>query len=231
MQKETIQHMLRLLTVALLLAAVAIQRDGRLLGTDLTPTEQAAEPSPSVATQADGTVIVSTSQLGKGIHGYGGPTPITVSIRNGLVSDVKAEANNESPEFFDEAFQYLSRKWIGRKASDILQDEPDGVTGATMSSHALWQNMQLALQQVERADGATSAAAPATWTLSKLAALFVVALGCILPLFQRFRKFRTLWLCVNVAVLGLWSGTFLSHALLWAGSAMARTCWHRLPLC
>jgi len=221
MKKGTINHLLRLVTVALMLVAVAVQRDGRLLGNDLTEAnEDTTETQAAASQQTDGTIVVNTNELGQKIIGYGGPTPITVTVKDGTVNDVKAEKNNESPEFFDEAFAYLSKKWIGRKVADILAETPDGVTGATMSSNALNQNMQLALQQVTAADAVGSSATGA-WAISKMAVLLVVALGCILPLFQRFRKYRTAWLCVNVVVLGLWGGTFLSHALFvnWISNA------------
>ncbi len=52
------------------------------------------------------------------------------------------------------------------------------------------------------------------WSVTKTAVLIVVALGCVLPLMQRFKKWRTAWLIVNVVVLGLWGGTFVSYALL-----------------
>ncbi len=215
MRKGILNHLLRLITVALMLMAVAVQRDGRLLGHDLSSADREEERTEkaSAARQADGTVVVSTKELGKKIAGYGGPTPLTVTLTGGIVVDIKAENNNESPEFFGKAFGYLSGKWKGRKAADILADKPDGVTGATLSSNALNENMQLAMQQVIEASGSASPG-KATWTIAKAAVLLVVAMGCVLPLFSGFKRYRTLWLCVNVVVLGLWGGTFLSHALI-----------------
>ncbi len=212
----TLAHLLRLVTVALMLVAVATQRDGRLLGNDLAATDQEPQAAAAnvVETASDGSLVVSTAGIGKKIMGYGGPTPITVKVSGGVVTEVVAEKNNESPEFFDEAFGHLQKKWTGRKVEDIQAEEPDAVTGATMSSNALNGNMQLALQQVSQSAAAGSNGTGAGWTAVKIAVLIVALLGCILPLHAGFKKYRTLWLLVNVAVLGLWGGTFLSHALL-----------------
>ncbi len=214
MTKATLNHLLRLVTVALMLAAVAIQRDGSVLGHNIAATSEpvditsAASP---VTTMDDGTMVITTGEMGKKIMGYGGPTPLTVKVKDGVVTDVVAGKNSESPEFFEGAFNYLRDKWVGHKVSEIQSQEPDAYTGATMSSNALNGNMQLALQQ---AGESTSEVTGAAWSASRIAVLIVALLGCILPLFKAFKKYRTLWLCVNVLVLGLWGGTFLSHALL-----------------
>ncbi len=210
-------HLLRLVTVALILAVVAINRDGRILGHELNPekaqtaaeAETEAAEGETISTAPDGTVTINTATLAHDAIGYSGPTPLTITVKDNVVTNVEAQTNSESPDFFNRAFEYLAGKWTGQTTDDILAMGVDGVSGATMSSRALDTNMRRGLAEMKQQ---AEAAAEGSWTAAKTAALAVVALGCILPLFRRLRKYRTIWLCVNVVVLGLWGGTFLSHA-------------------
>ena len=53
-------------------------------------------------------------------------------------------------------------------------------------------------------------------------ALLVLLLAALVPLFTKSRRWRTVQLWLDVAVLGLWTGSFLSTARLvgWAGSGL-----------
>ncbi len=230
MRKNIFTHLLRLATVALMLMVVAIQRDGRLLGNDLTATNEATDTAQVRKPQPanEGTMVVSTVASGKDIIGYAGPTPLTVTVKDGIVTDVVAEENNETPGFFDKAFDHLYTKWKGRKAEDILKEEPDALSGATLSCNALNRNMRLALQQVTTGDAENNTTG--AWDFVRLLVLVVVALGCVLPLFRQFHKYRTIWLCINVAVLGLWSGTFLSYSQLVNWLSNGTNMLHSLPV-
>ena len=55
-----------------------------------------------------------------------------------------------------------------------------------------------------------------------LAILAVLLLAAVVPLFTKSRRWRTVQLWLDVAVLGLWTGSFLSTARLvgWAGSGL-----------
>ncbi len=215
MKKDKLAHLLRLFTIALMLVAVAANRDGRLLGTELATLNEEEDTATvqTIRTLDDGTIIVNTTAISKDVQGYGGPTPLSIYVKNGIVTEIKAEKNNETPDFFNQAFDYLSKKWQGKRTEEIMAMEPDGVTGATMSSNALTTNMRRGLTQLPSPEVLSTDTDSNAWTLTKIAVLLVAALGCVLPLFQRFKKYRTAWLCVNVVVLGLWGGTFLSHAL------------------
>lgn len=62
-----------------------------------------------------------------------------------------------------------------------------------------------------------------TWTLeTNLATVAVLLLAAVVPLVAKSRRWRTVQLWLDVAVLGFWSGSFLSTARLlgWAGSGL-----------
>ncbi|MBQ3809783.1 MAG: 4Fe-4S binding protein [Kiritimatiellae bacterium] len=58
--------------------------------------------------------------------------------------------------------------------------------------------------------------------LPNLAILAVLLLAAVVPLFAKSRRWRTVQLWLDVAVLGFWTGSFLSTARLlgWAGSGL-----------
>lgn len=51
-------------------------------------------------------------------------------------------------------------------------------------------------------------------TVKFVMTLLVILLGMILPIFFRMKKMRTAILVLDVVVLGLWSGTFISYSML-----------------
>lgn len=225
MKKEIIAHVLRLLTVGLMLVVVAINRDGRLWGNQLSDTMTKADTATLQTTQSrdDSLIVVNTKEIASDVYGFSGPTPLTITFKEGRVVAVKAETNSETADFFNRAFEHYQKEWIGKSADEIMTGRVNAVTGATMSSNALNLNMRRAIMQLPPATEATHGNDEAAgWTLVKMAVLLVVTLGCILPFFGRFRRYRTLWLCVNVCVLGLWGGTFLSYSLFvsWIGNGV-----------
>jgi polyferredoxin len=60
------------------------------------------------------------------------------------------------------------------------------------------------------------------WTAVQAASVGVLALAAAVPLFSRSRRWRTVQLALDVAVLGVWGGQFLSTARMtgWAGSGL-----------
>jgi len=220
-----------LLTCVLVMAAVAIQRDGRVAGHDLTtnkgdtPAAKAVRADmknasvtngtvgDSVRTLADGAVVVNTTTTGKYIKGYAGPVPLEITIRNGRIAEVKALPNTETPEFFDEAKTLLDQ-WNGMTVNEAATAEIDAVSGATFSSRAIINNVRRGLQSVESAGNGGSFLDRLDLSPKSIAGLIVVLLGTIVPLFVHSRRFRMVQLVLNVVVLGLWCGTFLSYSLM-----------------
>ena len=47
--------------------------------------------------------MVNTTTLGKDIVGYGGNVPLEISVKNNVVTDIKALDNSETQQFFDKA--------------------------------------------------------------------------------------------------------------------------------
>lgn len=208
-----------LLTVIAVMMAVAVQRDGRLLGRNLaSPTEDVdatPAPRPAAGEATAAPTVIHTAELAGDIIGYAGPTPLTITLIDGHISEVRAEPNSETPSFFQSVEAILLGKWVGMTPREALAAEVDAVSGATFSSNAVIQNVRLAMQTLAGQEAASSPAWPAWLTPKFVCTLVVILLGALLPLVswtsRNLQKgLRWAQLALNVGVLGLWSGTFLS---------------------
>lgn len=220
-------RLLSLVVVMLVLSAAAILRDGRIFGHDLRQTHAAvvsvAQGSDTLEVQPDGTFVVNTRVLAKDVQGYGGPVPLKIHIdKDGRLTAIEAEPNAESPSFFDRAKELFSR-WQGKTIDEAMAEDVDAVSGATFSSKAIIRNVQRGLAYAKQhglADGGKGAqkesaerTVATSWTLGSIVALIAVLLGAVVPLFTNNRRLHLVQLVVNVVVLGLWTGTFVSYTL------------------
>lgn len=226
-RKGIMIRLLSLVVVVLILAAAAILRDGRIFGHDLRQTHAAvvsvAQGSDTLSVQPDGTFVVNTRVLAKDVQGYGGPVPLKIHIdKDGRLTAIEAEPNAESPSFFDHAKELFSR-WQGKTIDEAMAEDVDAVSGATFSSKAIIRNVQRGLAYAKQhglADGGKGAQEESAertvatgWTLGSIVALIAVLLGAVVPLFTSNRRLHLVQLVVNVVVLGLWTGTFVSYTL------------------
>ena len=226
-RKGIMIHLLSLVVVMLVLSAAAILRDGRIFGHDLRQTHAAvvsvAQGSDTLEVQPDGTFVVNTRVLAKDVQGYGGLVPLKIHIdKDGRLTAIEAEPNAESPSFFDRAKELFSR-WQGKTIDEAMAEDVDAVSGATFSSKAIIRNVQRGLAYAKQhglADGGKGAQKESAertvatgWTLGSIVALIAVLLGAVVPLFTNNRRLHLVQLVVNVVVLGLWTGTFVSYTL------------------
>lgn len=226
-RKGIMIRLLSLVVVMLVLSAAAILRDGRIFGHDLRQTHAAvasvAQGSDTLEVQPDGTFVVNTRVLAKDVQGYGGPVPLKIHIdKDGRLTAIEAEPNAESPSFFDRAKELFS-SWQGKTIDEAMAEDVDAVSGATFSSKAIIRNVQRGLAYAKLhglADGGKGAQKESAertvatgWTLGSIVALIAVLLGAVVPLFTNNRRLHLVQLVVNVVVLGLWTGTFVSYTL------------------
>ena len=232
-RKGFVARLLSLVVVVLILAAAAILRDGRILGHDLREAHEAkALKNDTLEVTPDGAFVVNTKPLAKDVQGYGGPVPLKIHIKDGRVAAVEAEPNAESSDFFNRAKELLNH-WQNKSVDEALAEEVDAVSGATFSSRAIIANMQRGLAYAQKRgqwgeDGSVGALGTSAPPIvgsggnsvgaletgaSPIVALVVVLLGAVVPLFYNNRRLHLVQLAVNVVVLGLWTGTFVSYTL------------------
>lgn len=111
-----------------------------LLGAFLFLTSQTTN-TPILTKQKDITII-NTTDLASDIEGYAGCTPVKVYIQGGKVLRVEALENEETPKYFDMVEKGLMKKWNGMPVKTADKQKVDVVTGATVSSEAVIENVR-----------------------------------------------------------------------------------------
>jgi len=103
-----------------------------------------------VMVKENGAYVVNTTELGKSVDGYAGPTPLKVYIRKGKVEKIEFLPNQETPKYWNAVKKQLQNAWDGMKVADALSAQVDGRTGATFSSDAVKENVRLALEYYQK---------------------------------------------------------------------------------
>ena len=110
------------------------------------PLQSLAPADPEVITKEDGMTVINTATLGREVIGYVGATPLKIYIKKNKVEKIEALKNQETPKYMARIKQELLDKWNGKKVTDAAKAEVDGVTGATLTSNAVKQNVKLGLE-------------------------------------------------------------------------------------
>ena len=117
----------------------------------LGTTAFAGKNQSSVMTKmADGTYVVNTTTLASDVKGYRSTTPLNIYIKNGKVEKVEALKNQETPKYFVQVKNAILSKWNGQKVVKAVKMKVDGVTGATMSSDAVKENVKRGLEYYQK---------------------------------------------------------------------------------
>lgn len=111
-----------------------------LVGAFLLLTSQTTnEP---IMTKQGNISVINTTSLATDIEGYAGQTPVKVYIQNDKVLRVEALENEETPKYFDMVVKGLLKKWNGKPVKTAEKQKVDAVTGATVSSEAVIENVR-----------------------------------------------------------------------------------------
>ncbi len=217
-----IKYIVNIIIITLLLAAVAISRDGRISGHSVEeivhPVENQDEEA-VVSHLSDGVVSLNSAPVAKDIAGYGGRTPVVVYVKDGRIESVETEAYSETVSFFDEVVRSgLLERWQGMTLSEAAVAPIDAVSGATFTSVSIIKNVQRVAQygsEVEVSAESSFISLLKGLDLRSIIALLVVASGVVMTfLHTKNRILEIVQLVLNVAVLGFWCGSFLSLSQL-----------------
>ena len=217
-----IRNIICLIAVAAFAAiTAAIQRNDRQTAqTGYGKTDISTQKDSTLSVMPDGTIVINTTEIGSESYGYGGRVPLKVYFSQGRVLRVEALPNAETSNFFKAVENGgLLEAWNGKTPAEALAMQVDGISGATYSSRGVIGNMKAALEYASHhitydENGGITVSQPVDY--AAWAALAVALMAAILPLFVRNRRYRTVQLVLNIAVLGIWSGTFLCHERLLA---------------
>jgi electron transport complex protein RnfG len=94
------------------------------------------------------TLKINTTEMGADIIGFNGATPLEISVAKGVITEIKALPNQETPRYFQMVQDSLLTRLVGKTVEEVrsLDLEVDAVSGATYSSQAVIRNLQRALE-------------------------------------------------------------------------------------
>ncbi|MGL5683665.1 MAG: 4Fe-4S binding protein [Marinifilaceae bacterium] len=209
---EKIRFIIKVLTVTLLLVTIAIKRDRKIAGQNIeewiSPKKQNA---PTEWILEDGSRRISSINIAQDIAGFAAATPIIIQITDNKITDIEILKNSETPEFFNTLLNSsMINHWIGLTPQEALNIQVDVVSGATMSSTALIKTIRRTLQYATSIEVETSM----DWFEWKVIVGILVIISGVLVSLLKSKRWRNIQLILNVIVLGLWCGSFLSISLL-----------------
>ncbi len=213
---ERIKYVFNIALVALLFLAVAINKNGRILG---HTTQELFHSSSSVVddispetTLFDGTRVIHSLPLAKDVVGFSGRTPVTVYIKDGVVQSIEADENEETLSFFNKVLKSgLLNSWNGKSLQEAVDVKCDVVSGATYSSVAVIENVHRAIAYAASVEPASKGFK--LFDLKTLVGMLVILIGVFFTLRRPQHKWMEVaYMILNVAVLGFWSASFLSIA-------------------
>lgn len=207
------KKIISLCVVLLMLMAGAITVNKTLFGKSIENNDSVADnPSESedpIVQLSDGTTVVHTGLLQGTLNGYAGPVPLDIHISDNRITDIIPLENTETPSFFKRA-SALFPMWIGKSPAEALSENVDAVTGATYSSQAIINNVNVGLSYYEGSMAKRQQRMPfRMWV-----AFAVTLAACIIPLFVKGKLYHNIQLMANVVVLGFWCGQFLDYTLI-----------------
>ncbi len=215
-----IKYIVNLLIVMLLLLAVVINRDAKIMGTPINEIEcskkvqkeqlegERLEAVESV--DEEGNRVINSTTLAKDVKGFAGTTPVEVYIDGDKIEKVVFLKNTETPSFQKQVDKSgLAKKWNGMSVEEAVTASFDAVSGATYTSKAIEKNVQRAAQYANNVEPESSSLLNLSW--KDIAGLCVLLLG-VFSTFSKFcnRYIVNIQMILNVAVLGFWCGSFLS---------------------
>lgn len=161
--------------------------------------------------------VLSSTPLSGVRRGYAGRTPIVIFVdKDRKISSVQMLPNNETRSFT----ATLKRNnffdsWTGQSIDEPI-NQPDAVTGVTMTSSSVIANMVATLDYTNKVK--KEQANPADWAsiLPQIAIMVVVLLSLACYFYPgKTRRLRLPVLVLSIGVLGIWQGAFVSVDLMY----------------
>ena len=213
---ERIRYFINLLIVFLILLTVAINRDGRILGTSVDDfiNHKPKQQIDAIDYISENNVrIIESKGIVPGILGYAGPIYLKLQIVDDTITKVEVTENTETPSFYNEVVQSgLLKSWDGKSLNQASMMHVDALSGATYTSNAIIQTLQKTASYASSVKTTTIKLPFLTW---KSIIGILVILSSVFMIFVSLKSkwWRLLQMILNVIVLGFWCGSFLSLSL------------------
>ena len=95
--------------------------------------------------------VVNTTKSGKAVMGFAGTTPVEITVTDGVIEKVVALPNSETPDYFKKVQDSpIFTKLLGKTPQEASGIQLDAVSGATFSSKAVIENIQIGLKEAAK---------------------------------------------------------------------------------
>ena len=98
---------------------------------------------------ASATQVIYTGDIANKVIGYNGTTPLNITVKNGVIENIEVLPNQESPGYLKRAKEKVLPQYIGKTVAEAKKLNADIATGATYTSKALIQNIQMGLEKAK----------------------------------------------------------------------------------
>ena len=99
--------------------------------------------------KASTTQVIYTGDIANKVIGYNGTTPLNITVKNGVIENIEVLPNQESPSYLKRAKDKVLPQYIGKTVAEAKKLDADIATGATYTSKALIQNIQMGLDKAK----------------------------------------------------------------------------------
>ena len=99
--------------------------------------------------KANTTQVIYTGDIANKVIGYNGPTPLNITIKNGVITNIEVLSNQESPGYLKRATDKVLPQYIGKTVAEAKKLNAYIATGATYTSKALIQIIQMGLDKAK----------------------------------------------------------------------------------
>ena len=93
--------------------------------------------------------VIYTGDIANKVIGYNGTTPLNITVKNGVIENIEVLPNQESPAYLKRAKEKVLPQYIGKTVAEAKKLNADIATGATYTSKALIQNIQMGLNKAK----------------------------------------------------------------------------------
>ena len=99
--------------------------------------------------KASTTQVIYAGDIANKVIGYNGTTPLNITVKNGVIENIEVLPNQESPGYLKRAKDKVLPQYIGKTVAEAKKLNADIATGATYTSKALIQNIQMGLDKAK----------------------------------------------------------------------------------
>ena len=101
-------------------------------------------------TKENGVTIVNTTKIASSVEGYNGPVPVKIYIKKNKIQKIEVLKNQEGPKYMAKVKKQLLNAWDGLTLKQAKAKQVDAVTGATFTSKALIDNVNMGIEYYQK---------------------------------------------------------------------------------